>query len=234
MFTHTSLQPSYDLVTKDVMGKRFYQLPNGSFLPSVTTVLNYGEKPWLEAWKNKLGPKAAEKEQQRCAERGTLIHTMCEEFIQNKPIDEILKTNSREYLKLFNQMKYALQHNVDNIHIQEKALWSEILGIAGRVDLIAEYKGVISVIDFKTSNYTKDIANIQNYFQQCAAYAIMVEEMYGLQINNIVVIIANEHGLMAQVCKEQVSNHIEGLQEKINVFYKQEQKTIGRLNNGNT
>lgn len=232
MFTHTPLQPKYDLPTKDVIGKRFYQTPSGVFLPSVTTVLGYGDKPWLEAWKNRLGEKAAKKEQERCAERGTLIHAMCEDFIKNKPVDEILNTHSRDYLKLFNQMKFALQNNIDNIRLQEDALWSDLLGIAGRVDLVAEYKGVLSIIDFKTSNYTKDVENIQNYFQQCAGYAIMVEEMYGLQINNIVVIIANEHGLMAQVCKEQVSNHVAGLQEKINVFYKSEEKTIRRLNNG--
>lgn len=232
MFTHTPLHPAYDLTTKDVTGMRYYQIPNGRFLPSITTVLNYGDKPWLEAWKNKLGKTAAEKEQKRCAERGTLIHTMCEEFIQNKPLADIIKSHPNDYLKLFNQMKYALKGNVDNIFLQENALWSEELGIAGRVDLVAEYKGTLSIIDFKTANYMKDIANIQNYFQQCAGYALMVEEMYGLSINNIVVIIANEKGLMAQVCVEPISSHVIGLQQHIQTFYTKEQHTIRRINNG--
>lgn len=230
MFIHTELTPAYDLQTKDLNGMRFYQLPSGLFLPSVTTVLNYGDKPWLEDWKTRLGPNKAAQEQKRCADRGTLIHTMCEEFIQNKPVDDIVKDHPREYLKLFHQMRYAINKRINNIHLQEKVLFSDTLGIAGRVDLIAEYDGVLSVIDFKTSTNLKDGHNIENYFKQCTAYAVMVEEMYDIHIQDVVVMISNEKDIMAQVFKRSITDYIQPLKQSINTFYTKEINNIKRIN----
>jgi ATP-dependent exoDNAse (exonuclease V) beta subunit len=46
----------------------------------------------------------------------------------------------------------------------------------GRVDLITEWEGKLSVIDFKTSKRLKTEDKIQDYFAQCVAYAMMYEE----------------------------------------------------------
>jgi genome maintenance exonuclease 1 len=229
-FTRNEFNPLYDLQTKDVTGMRFYQTPNGIFLPSVTTVINYGEKPWLDEWRNMLGKKKADKEQQRCADRGTAVHLMCERFLKNETPNQICDGQTRENIKLFNQIKFALKGHVDNIRLQENAMWSEVLGIAGRCDLVADYDGTLSIIDFKTSNKLKDEGKIEHYFTQCAAYALMVEELYGLQVNNVVVIITTEAGLMPQVFKQPVSKYVSLLQQSINKFYSKEQSTIRRIN----
>lgn len=230
LFNHNEFNPLYDLPTKDVTGMRFYQLPCGIFLPSVTTVINYGEKPWLEEWRNMLGKKKADKEQQRCADRGTAVHLMCERFLKNETASQICDGQTRENIKLFNQIKFALKGHVDNIRLQENVLWSELLGIAGRCDLIADYDGTVSIIDFKTSNKLKDEEKIEHYFVQCTAYALMVEELYGVQVNNIVVVITTESGLMPQVFKQPVSKYIMLLQQSIKTFYAKEQTTIKRIN----
>ena len=53
--------------------------------------------------------------------------------------------------------KYMFHHatpyldKINNIHAIERTLYSEYLGLAGRVDCIAEYEGELAVIDFKTS-----------------------------------------------------------------------------------
>ena len=60
--------------------------------------------------------------------------------------------------------------------------------MAGRCDCIAEFDGVPSIIDFKTSRRIKKKEYISNYFAQMSAYAIMFEERTGMPITNTVVI----------------------------------------------
>ena len=40
---------------------------------------------------------------------------------------------------------------INNIYLQEAALYSDQLEVAGRVDCIAEFDEVLSIIDFKTA-----------------------------------------------------------------------------------
>ena len=67
------------------------------------------------------------------------------------------------------------------------------IGMAGRVDCIGEFDGVLSVIDFKTSKRVKTREDIQDYFAQCTAYAMMYEELIGSSIDQIVIIMAVEN-----------------------------------------
>jgi genome maintenance exonuclease 1 len=90
--------------------------------------------------------------------------------------------------------------------------------LAGRVDLIAEWDGVLSVIDFKTSKKIKKSEDIQDYFAQCTAYSGMYEEHVGVPIEQIVIVMAveNEEPL---IFVEKVENHINTLIEHI-TFYR--------------
>ena len=56
-------------------------------------------------------------------------------------------------LGLFRIIKPYLAR-IDNIHCIEEFISKEI-GVAGQVDCIAEYKGKLSVIDFKDQHKTK-------------------------------------------------------------------------------
>jgi genome maintenance exonuclease 1 len=113
-----------------------------------------------------------------------------------------------------------LLNRIDNIHYQECALWSKQLGMAGRVDCIAEFDGVLSVIDFKTSKKIKQSAHIEDYYWQTAAYSLMYEEMIGQPIHDLVIIMAveNEQPLLF---KQKTEDHIHGLVKAIN-FYKEQ------------
>ena len=66
--------------------------------------------------------------------------------------------------------------------------------LAGRVDCIAEYKGELAIIDFKTSTKEKREEWIHDYFAQETAYAIMFQELTGLMPKKLVTIIACETG----------------------------------------
>ena len=90
---------------------------------------------------------------------------------------------------MFKALRGCLDENVDNIRSVEGFLYSNYLRVAGQVDLIAEYKGKLSIIDFKTSKKKKPESWIQGYFLQAAAYAFMFEERTNIRVPQLVVMI---------------------------------------------
>jgi genome maintenance exonuclease 1 len=110
-------------------------------------------------------------------------------------------------------------NKINNIHYQEQALWSEKIEMAGRVDCIAEYEGELSVIDFKTASRPKKKEDIEDYYWQCTAYALMYEELVGKPINNIVILMAVKDSTPI-VFKEKVADHIPGLVSAIDYYRK--------------
>jgi genome maintenance exonuclease 1 len=92
--------------------------------------------------------------------------------------------------------------------------------MAGRVDCIGEFDGVLSVIDFKTSKKIKKKEDIDNYFAQCVAYACMYEELIGNPIDQIVIIMAVEDS-EPLLFIERTEDHINTLLEYIK-FYKEQ------------
>lgn len=198
-------------------GKRFYTLPDGTKLPSVTTVIGAQKKQSIMEWRKRVGDEVANKISSQATKRGTNVHTLCEKYLNNDP--KYLLGSMPDALEMFKSIKPYL-NKINNIHYQECALWSKILGMAGRVDCIAEYEGVLSVIDFKTSKKIKTLDDIQDYFWQTSAYSLMYEEMIGQPIDDLVVIMAvdNEQPL---IFKQKTKDHIDGLLSAIEFYRKQ-------------
>lgn len=198
-------------------GIRHYATPEGEHYPSVTTMLGAKEKPWLNDWKNMLGAEKAAKETKRCADRGSAVHELVEKYLNNE--DDFTRGYDSKYVKGFNQLKYRLNH-IDNIRTQEAALYSDSLRLAGRVDCVAEYDGVLSIVDFKTSNNNKDIEMVQDYFLQCTAYAVMWCEMTGEPIDNIVILMYVEKGMVPLVFQDKIDKYVKPLLKRIDEYYK--------------
>lgn len=215
-FTHLDTIQPLELKTTEGIRGRFYLVEEGVKYPSITTILGAGEKPYLEAWRQSLGVEKANKETKRCADRGTAVHTMIERFLQNDP--DPTKGFDTAIADEFRALKMSLR-KVNNILLQEGALYSNILKTAGRVDCIGEYDGKLAVIDFKTSTNSKSTHMIQDYYLQTTAYAWMLEEIYGIHVENIVIIMSVEKGLPL-VFKEKTEHFIQPLCERINTYYK--------------
>ena len=194
-------------------GKRYYVTPEGVRLPSVTTVVGAMKKAEIMAWRKRVGEEEANRISRQASGRGTNVHTLCERYLNNDKLGNIMP-DARE---MFNDLIPYLD-KIDNIWYQEQALWSHQLGLAGRVDCIAEYEGELSVIDFKTSKRVKTKDKIQDYFWQTCAYALMTEELTGYPINKLIIIMAvdNEQPI---IFKEKTEDHIDGLVKAIQ-FYK--------------
>jgi hypothetical protein len=197
-------------------GKRYYVTPNGKKLPSVTTVIGAKKKESIMKWRQRVGEEVANKISRQATSRGTNMHTLCEYYLNNEPKPPgVVMPDAKE---MFISVKPYL-NKINNIHYQEVGLWSEQLGLAGRVDCIAEYEGVLSVIDFKTSKKIKKKEDIDDYFAQCVAYACMYEELVGIGIEQIVVIMAVENS-EPLVFVEKTENYLNTLFEFIK-YYKE-------------
>ena len=215
MFTYCPPKQLPDLTSKTFPdGKRYYVTPSGNKLPSVTTVIGAQKKEAILEWRKKVGEEAANKISRQASSRGTNVHTLCERYLNNDKLGNIMPDAKEMFHSLV-----PLLDRIDNIHYQEQALWSEQLGLAGRVDCIAEYDGVLSVIDFKTSKRIKTRDKILDYFWQECAYALMYEELVGEPINQVVTIMAvdNEQPLLFI---EKTEDHIEGLVRAIDFYHK--------------
>ena len=182
-------------------GSRVYETPDGSFYPSITTVLSVRNKKGLFEWRKRVGDDVANYVARTSAARGTAVHHMCEDYLNNDFDEEKHKKKFLAYC-LFKQLAKETLDNVDNIHAQECGLYSDKYKVAGRVDCIAEYNGKLSIIDFKTSTKERSDEWNENYYIQASAYAEMFEERTGKPIDQIVILVVTEDGVVQEFVKE--------------------------------
>jgi genome maintenance exonuclease 1 len=212
-FHHTEIQKQ-ELQRIEENGKRFYVTPEGNRYPSVTTVTGHAKKAFFAEWR-KNNPEEAK----RVSVRGTRFHSLVEKYLNNEEMDR-KKINFAD-LFLFSQAESEID-KIDNIHLLETTLWSDVLKLAGRVDCIADYEGSLSVIDFKSASKEKPPSDIKEYFMQATAYAIMYQERYGKAIDNIVIIMSSEDG-MVNVYQRNPVDYVKDLFDTIKEYRENEQ-----------
>ena len=187
-------------------GGRAYETPEGKLYPSITTVLSVRNKKGLHEWRDRVGHDVANYIARTAAQRGTAVHKMCEDYLNNQHLawpDEFEKHKSKNFLAwcLFTQMRETLS-NINNIKCLESSLYSDTLKVAGQVDCIAEYKGNLSVIDFKTSSKERDDAWNENYYIQTCAYAEMFKERTGQTVDKLVILVVTQDGTVQEFIKD--------------------------------
>jgi genome maintenance exonuclease 1 len=161
----------------------------------------------------------ANKITKKATARGTDYHEAAQKYLENgelnwdnyTPITQFMFQHSKPYLD-----------KINNIHAIERTLYSEYLGLAGRVDCIAEYEGELAVIDFKTSTKMKPEKWLENYFVQEMFYASAYYELTDIPVTKLITIMVTPEGevkvfdkrnkgdyikLLVRYIKEFVSNH---------------------------
>ena len=210
-----------ELTTKTIDRKRYYITPEGKEYPSITTVLSNRGKEGLFEWRNRVGHEVANYISGKAAKRGTAVHHMCEEYLNNVSFIEpdwwLDKQKNFLPFCLFNQLRNGVLQRINNIHAQECGLYSDKYGVAGRVDCIAEYNRVLSIIDFKTSTSERNDEYNENYYIQTAAYAEMYEERTGIPTDQIVILVVTEDGQVQEFIKSK-QEYLPLLEEAINEF----------------
>tara|TARA_Y100000034_G_scaffold98290_1_gene120307 strand:- start:118 stop:822 length:705 start_codon:yes stop_codon:yes gene_type:complete len=222
-FNHVKCElPQISATTTD--GVRLYETPEGNKYPSITTILSVRKKEGLMEWRKRVGEKTANYIAGKAAARGTKVHHMCEDYLNNDFDDKKHKKDFLPYC-LFQQLTSVLQ-NIDNIHAQEAGLYSDKYMVAGRVDCIAEYNGKLSIIDFKTSTKERNDNWNEDYYIQCSAYAEMYGELTGTEIKQIVILCVTEDGTVQEFIKEKF-DYLDALQETA-VEWRAKNETIRR------
>ena len=192
-FTHNPVEIP-KLTRETIDGVRYYTAPNNNGEPiklvSITSITSHWSREGIIKWRLRVGDEEANRVSKRATTRGTDMHLLTEHYLQNEPLPKAKVPISQI---LFNTAKPALD-KIDNIIVQEQAMYSLKLGVAGTPDCIGDYDGELSVIDFKTSKSPKPMKWVEGYFVQAAAYACMLYELTGIIVIKLVIIMACEDG----------------------------------------
>ena len=204
MYNHKTINlPEIKATTTD--GVRLYETPDGNFYPSITTVLSTRNKKGLHEWRKRVGDDVANYVARKAAVRGTHVHHMCEDYLNNMHLNypDDWKKHKQKFLPyvLFKQLRDSVLQKVNNIYAQECGLYSDKYKVAGRVDCIAEYDGKLSIIDFKTSSKERSDDWNESYYIQASAYAEMFEERTGITIDQVAILVVTEDGVVQEFVK---------------------------------
>jgi len=214
-FIHHNYLGELELEKKEQNGIRLYNLPSGDWVPSITSVTSFYNRQIFVKWRERVGLEEANRITKRATARGTDFHQVCQDYLENKEL------NWDNYQPLTKFMFYHLKPELDkinNIHAIERTLYSEYLGLAGRVDCIAEYEGELAVIDFKTSDKIKPEEWIENYFVQEMFYAAAYYELTEIPIKKLITLMVTPSGEVKVFDKRNKGDYIKLLVRYIKEF----------------
>ena len=178
-----------DLKTESRDGKRYYIDQKGEAYPSVTTVVGLKTREQIKLWRERVGEETANKISSSAAKRGTRMHSLFEQYLRaEEPIffDNIIESSMFE----------AVQPVLDSIIpiALEAGMYSDSLEMAGQVDCVGIWDDELCIIDFKTSSKMKEEYMAEPWYYQMTAYAIMVEELTGEEIKDVVAVVGVDGG----------------------------------------
>jgi len=224
MFKRVDIElPKLERETID--GIRYYKVPDEESLlrlVSITSVTSHFNREIFDNWRKKVGEEEAQKITKAATSRGTDMHSLVENYLDNKNLPPVAPMADF----LFKIAKTDLKR-INNIYALEGSLYSKQLGIAGTVDCIAEYDGELAIIDFKTSKKPKPREWIEHYFVQCMAYGCMLYELTGISVKKLVIIMACENGECVVYEERDKSKYIKLLTEYIRKFVRDKLELYG-------
>lgn len=183
--------PYAEMKKVNVDGSRRYLTPDGSKVPSVTTILDATKseetKQALNNWRRRVGHKQAQAITTEAAGRGTRMHKWIEDFIK---LDIIGEPGSNPYSQ---QSHFMANEIITNGLSKCDEFWGTEVSLhfpevyAGTTDLCGVHDGSEAIMDHKQSNKIKKREWIDDYFVQTTAYALAHNEVYNTKIRKGVI-----------------------------------------------
>ena len=207
--------PIKELTSRTLESGRFYKIDD-QWMPSITTVVGNQSKHGILAWQKRVGFAEAEKVRRASAWRGTQFHNLVEKYLKNELEEDKESKGLPTYL--FRSARETL-NRIGNIHAIEAPLYSRTLGVAGRVDCIAEFDNELAIIDFKTTKNLKKVQHLEKFFVQEAAYAYMYYELTGIEVDKLVTLSVAEDGSMQVEQRYDKDTYIDTLIEWIRQYH---------------
>ena len=215
IFEHCNYLGDLELNKKETKGIRLYNLPNGDWVPSITSVTSFYNRQIFADWRKRVGIEEANRITKKATARGTDFHEAAQAYLENRDLVW------EDYLPA---TKFMFHHatpyldKINNIHAIERTLYSEYLGLAGRVDCIAEYEGELAVIDFKTSEKIKPEKWLENYFVQETFYAAAYYELTEIPVKKLITLMVTPGGEVKVFDKRNKGDYIKLLVRYIKEF----------------
>lgn len=214
----TFIQPS-QLKRVEVSGMRLYETPQKNYYPSITTILGrtipIEKEQSLKSWQNSLGVLNAKAYTEAAASKGTNVHLMIERFLKKEDIQPSAFTPAD--VNVFTALKLKLKQ-ISDLKGLELPLYSDLLEVAGTCDCVGSYKGIPSIIDFKTSCRIKSEKDIADYKLQCTFYGIAMNEKHGTDIDQGVILMSAQTGFPLEFTFK-LSDFLQDLVDRIDLFY---------------
>lgn len=169
---------------------------NGIHVPRVTEILSKMlSEDYLMYWAQKMGRYGKDIDDLRdsAADKGTIIHSFCEEFLRYRCLPDF-STVPTQYRKQCMNAFYGFMLWIDNINqnyhwkpiMIEHPLVCDLYG--GTCDAVLEIGGKNYLIDFKSSNQMSF-----KYTLQLSAYWDVLINKYGLDIAGCCVLRFNKY-----------------------------------------
>lgn len=161
----------------------------------VTKVLDVtSDKSFLDKWRNRVGIDEANRITQESIDIGKSFDELMFKHLQGIDVSNLIDEPGYHLYK--QSLKY-LKH-IDPIALQLH-IHSNKLKMHGYIDCLCYYKGVLSILDFKNSKKEKPQEFLDNYYKQCTFYAMMMYDMYKIEVKQIVLFIGIRHGMYPQI-----------------------------------
>ena len=214
-FIHENHLGDLELNKKETRGIRLYNLPNGEWVPSITSVTSFYNRQIFVDWRKRVGIEEANRITKKATTRGTDFHEAAQAYLENR--DMVWEDYLPATRFMFHHATPYLDR-INNIHAIERTLYSEYYGLAGRVDCIAEYDGELAVIDFKTSEKIKPEKWLENYFVQEMFYAAAYYELTQIPVKKLITIMVTPGGEVKVFDKRNKGDYIKLLVRYIKEF----------------
>ena len=214
-FEHVNHLGDLELNKKETNGIRLYNLPDGRWVPSITSVTSFYNRQIFADWRKRVGVEEANRITKKATARGTDFHEAAQAYLENR---ELLWEDYRPATKFMMHHATPYLDKINNIHAIERTLFSEYYGLAGRVDCIAEYEGELAVIDFKTSEKIKPEKWLENYFVQEMFYASAYYELTEIPVKKLITIMVTPGGEVKIFDKRNKGDYIKLLVRYIKEF----------------
>ena len=206
-------------------GKKKRLMDGKYHFPSVSKILgDTADKTAIEEWRKRVGDKEADRICRMSTNRGNAFHKLIENKLKK---NEEPKAPLPHVKKMYDGVRQVLTDRTTRIIANELPLYSKVLGVQGIVDLVAEFDGKLSVIDLKGSKKPKKDEWIEEYYIQCAIYAMMWNELYSSDhgsIDQIVTLVAIDpsqcsYATDPQVFTKSSKKYIPTVIERVREYY---------------
>lgn len=200
-FIHEHVELEYNELQSHTSeeGFRIYTTPDGRRMPSITSVLKDHNREVIERWIEKVGEEEAEKIRYQASWRGGIVHECLEAYLNGVDPSSINQLQNPIITHSFIQIKSVLDARLTKVYGMEVPLYSDLAEVAGRADMICEFDGKATILDFKTSLKLKREDWIDGYFMQAGFYALAWEERTGMPIEQVAIVCANDETGKPQV-----------------------------------